>query len=288
MGVRHRMGAPLHAQSQGQVERQNQLIANLRCVCYNDVRVWPSRIFQLQFSHNTSVSAATGFTPFELLFARSARRPESAVSESRARDEQAPLRSTDGRDAEVAERRRKLDEIHQKAQVSVHNSQTVRVQRGAVKARGQPFEVGDLVRLRLTPAERSRRGGKLAPVLSSLYKVIEVLRGGWTYRVSRLSGVGRKSDVKIRHYNDLVSSAAHIDADAVSRRNTEKAPYSEEDSESALSDVSSDSDVSDTSSDSGGHDHAASGHRPRRSCGPPSRLIVNPRRKRYEETSGGV
>ena len=167
IGVRHRMGAPLHAQSQGQVERQNQLMANLRCVCCNDVRVWPTKIYQLQFSHNTSVSSATGYSPFELLFARPARRPESAVSGDVTGGGTAPERDTDGSSSyEVTERRRLLDELYRQAQVSVQNAQNVRVQRSVDRARGQPFEVGDLVRLRLTHAERSRKGGKMSPVLS--------------------------------------------------------------------------------------------------------------------------
>ncbi|XP_043196792.1 uncharacterized protein LOC122367597 isoform X2 [Amphibalanus amphitrite] len=56
-------------------------------------------------------NAATGFSPFELLFARPARRPESAISTG---EEPGAARSpTD----EVAERRRLLDGMHQKAQL---------------------------------------------------------------------------------------------------------------------------------------------------------------------------
>ena len=176
VGVRHRMGAPLHAQSQGQVERQNQLIANLRCVCCNDVRVWPNKVYQLQFSHNTSANSATGFSPFELLFARPARRPETVVSEEIASGGPAPLQQTTS--GEVTERRRLLDELQLEAQVSVQDAQNARVQRSVTRARGQPFKVGDFVRLRFTHAERSRKGGKMSPVLSNLYKVVEVLRGG--------------------------------------------------------------------------------------------------------------
>ena len=246
IGVRHLMGAPLHAQSQGQVERQNQLIANLRCVCYNDVRVWPRKIFQLQFSHNTSINAATGFSPFELLFARPARRPESAISEIVADGGPAPLPATDGSSGEVIERRRLLDELHREAQVSVRNVQNVRVQHSIARARGQPFEIGDAVRLRLTHAERSRKGGKMSPVLSPMYRVVEVLRGGWTYRVSRLHGTGRGTDVKIRHYNDLVRPAAQPDEAPRLESDAETAPSTDGDSEAAPNSEDGDADDGDS------------------------------------------
>ena len=97
----------------------------------------------------------------------------------------------------MIERRRLLDELHRGAQVSVRKVQNARVHQSVARARGQPLEVGDAVRLRLTQAKRSRNGGKMPPVLSPIYKVVEVLRGGWTYRVTRPRGEGRGSDVKI-------------------------------------------------------------------------------------------
>ena len=312
IGVRHVMGAPQHAQSQGQVERQNQLIANLRCVCCNDVRVWPKRLFQLQFSHNTSVNSATGLSPFELLFARAARRPESAVGEA-AVDGPPPLPATSSVSGEVIERRRLLDELHREAQVSVRRAQNARVQQSVAKARGQPLEVGDAVRLRLTPAERSRNGGKMSPVLSPIYKVVEVLRGGWTYRVSRLRGAGRGADVKVRHYNDLVRPTARPDEAPRLESDAESSPSADGDSESAPD--GGDGDVDESASDGGdsdvdggqpgdqrrqttalerealvgpgsrGHrDTARSGSRLGRRCGPPARLVIDPSRKRYEDT----
>ena len=277
IGVRHRMGAPLHAQSQGQVERQNQLIANLRCVCCNDVRVWPNNIYQLQFSHNTSVNSATGYSPFELLFARPARRPESAVGDDVIGHGPAPTQPADGTGDEVTERRRLLEELHREAQVSVHHVQKERVQRSITRARGQPFEVGDLVRLRLTPAERSRKGGKMSAVVSPLYKVSEVLRVGWTYRVLRLHGSGRRGDVKIRHYNDLVRPAANAHEEPQRESCSETASLTEWDSGSSNED-DTDGEEQDRP------EPAGSSSRPRRECGPPSRLVVDPSRKRYEET----
>ena len=157
---------------------------------------------------------------------------------------------------------------------TVHHVQKERVQRSIARARGQPFEVGDLVRLRLTQAERSRRGGKISPVVSPLYKVSEVLRG---FTASRLHGSGRRGDVKIRHYNDLVRPAATANEE----------PRRESDLETASSTVRDSGSSSEDDTDSEEHSRpepAGRSPRPRRVCGPPSRLVVDPSRKRYEET----
>lgn len=278
IGTRHVMGAPLHAQSQGQVERQNQLMANLRCMYCNDVRVWPTNIYQLQFSHNTSLNSATGFSPFEMLFARPACRPDSGIGGDSG-DPGSTSQTFNTPSQEVTERRRLLDEIQGEAQVSVRHAQDVRVERSLAKTRGQPFEAGDLVRLRLTTAERGRLGGKMSPVLSPLYRVTEVLRGGWTYRVSRVHKSGRrKMDIKIRHYNDLTRSTV----DVCEGRGSEATADSGDDDSSDDDDdgvQDSDSDLQDGDGDDGG---PIRDERPRRQCGPPERLVVDPSRRSYE------
>ena len=267
IGVRHVMGAPLHPQSQGQVERQNQLISNLRCLCTNDVRVWPTKIFELQFSHNTAVNASTKFSPYELLFARPARRPESAIGETADVPEQPDQPQHD----EVMARRRRLDHAHAEAKVSVKHAQDARVEKSLGQARGHPFEVGDLVRLRLTAAERSRRGGKLSPVLSDLFRVAQVLKGGWTYRVSRLQHTGvTRRDEKIRHFNDLVRSPV----DSASRYASRPDPETE-------TEYTTTSDAS-TCGDSDSDDAENGRERPLRICRPPARLIVDPSRTSYQ------
>ena len=46
-GVKHRMGAPTHAESQGQVERQNQLMMQVRCLAENNVDCWPNAMVRV-------------------------------------------------------------------------------------------------------------------------------------------------------------------------------------------------------------------------------------------------
>ena len=284
------MGAPLHAESQGQVERQNQLIANLRCMCENDVRLWPNRIYDLQFSHNSSQNAATGYSPFELLFARPARRPESAIGSVDEPETAIAARRSPA--DEVAERRRVLDGMHQQAQVSVERTQKARIARTTSRARGQPFELGDLVRLHLTVAERGRLGGKLSPVLSPLYRVVQVLRDGWTYRVARVQGTGRrKNDVKIRHYNDLTRSTADTGTRWLREESgSEMAPSSATDTETESTASSEDTHSEENESEDGDEEERKAAVRPQRIREAPDRLVVDPRRKTYEsrKLSGGV
>ena len=264
--IRQILGTPLHPEGQGQVERQNQLLRNLRCMCSNDVRIWPTKLPQLQFSHNTAVNASTGFSPFELLFARPARRPETCIDDPPA---------TSGADAttwprspaeEVTQRRQLLDQLQREAQVSVERAQTRRVERSVIRARGQPLEVGEYVRLRLTPAERGRAGGKMSPTLSPLYKVTEVLRGGWSYRLLKVQDNGEPTVEKVRHFNDLVRSAAGPTGDA-----HPPVVYDDGDEEDGTSCTPSSDDET----------TAEQGRRPSRRCGPPERLIVEPERKTY-------
>ena len=269
LGIRQILGTPLHPEGQGQVERQNQLLRNLRCMCYNDVRLWPKKLPQLQFSHNTAVNASTGFSPFELLFARSARRPETCVSDPPAASGADPATTTHLPAEEVTQRRQLLDQLQRQAQVGVERAQNKRVDDSVVRARGQPFEVGEYVRLRLTSAERGRKGGKMAPALSPLYKVIEVLGGGWSYRLLKVQDSTKVRAEKIRHFNDLVRSTGRP-AEAEAYR-----PVVYEDG---------DDDADDDGSCTNSSDEEAppeQDRRPRRQCGPPECLVVEPERKSY-------
>ncbi|KAG7165676.1 Blastula protease 10-like 1 [Homarus americanus] len=72
-------------------------------------------------------------------------------------------------------------------------------------SRGGAFRVGDLVRLKLSPAERHKKGGKkMAHYQSYHYHVIKVLRGGWSYKlIPESDPAGR---VKVRHFDELESA----------------------------------------------------------------------------------
>ena len=70
MGISQKLGSPEHPQSQAQVERQNQLVNQLRCLYENDPENWPRAIKKVQCSHNSAINATTGFSPARILLGK--------------------------------------------------------------------------------------------------------------------------------------------------------------------------------------------------------------------------
>ena len=201
-GIQQQLGSPYHPRSQAQVERQNQLIDNLKCMCRNNVDEWPELVPHLQFSHNTSRNATTGQSPHELVFGLPARRPEHVIG----------LKSTDPdftfpdlSNAAVAqklvrEKTRKIQRALHAVREKVALAQDRRNDR--YRSRGDAFRVGECVRLKLSTAERRIKGGKkMSPFLSRRYRVVKVLRGGWSYQV--IPEDEPTARVKVRHYDEL-------------------------------------------------------------------------------------
>jgi hypothetical protein len=67
-----------HPQSNGAAERANELIFSRIKKCLFDQKKgkWVHELPKVIWSHNTTVSRATGFTPFRLLFGTEAMTPE--------------------------------------------------------------------------------------------------------------------------------------------------------------------------------------------------------------------
>jgi hypothetical protein len=73
-----------HPQSNGAVERANGLIffGNQKMLVRPKEGKWVDELPKVIWSHNTTVSRATGFTPFRLLFGTEAMTPEEIKNES--------------------------------------------------------------------------------------------------------------------------------------------------------------------------------------------------------------
>ena len=84
LGIEHLLGSPAHVRSQGQVERQNQLIDNVRCVAGENPAPWPHSLVAVQFAHNSARNATTGHSPLSLLLDQSPRCPETLISRALA------------------------------------------------------------------------------------------------------------------------------------------------------------------------------------------------------------
>ena len=202
VGIKHKLGAPKHPESQGQCERQNQLMAQIRCMCENDVEKWPEAVYRVAFAHNASKSATTGIAPMELVFGHEVRTPEVAwLRDDRVNQEGAAEKITGGGSymTELVESKEKgIAEMISRAREKTRCAQLKRMEEQAT--RGRPYMVGDLVRVKLDSYEVLKKGKKLARKYSGKYRVVEVFKGGWTYRLIPLGWKGR---IKIRHFNEL-------------------------------------------------------------------------------------
>ena len=73
-----------HPESNGLVERANGIIMmGIMKLIFNQPRgKWPDELIKVVWSHNTTISRSTGFTPFKLLFGDEAITPEEAKAGS--------------------------------------------------------------------------------------------------------------------------------------------------------------------------------------------------------------
>jgi hypothetical protein len=78
MGTHAKFSSVYHPQSNGAVETTNGLIFSRIKKCLFDQKKgkWVDELPKVIRSHNTTVSRATGFTPFRLLFGTEAITPE--------------------------------------------------------------------------------------------------------------------------------------------------------------------------------------------------------------------
>jgi hypothetical protein len=73
-----------HPESNGLVERANGIImTGIMKLIFNQPRgKWPDELIKVVWSHNTTISRSTGFTPFKMLFGDEAITPEEAKAGS--------------------------------------------------------------------------------------------------------------------------------------------------------------------------------------------------------------
>jgi ribonuclease HI len=84
IGTKIHFASVRHPESNGLVERANGIImTGIMKLIFNQPRgKWPEELIKVVWSHNTTVSRSTGFTPFKLLFGDKAITPEEAKTGS--------------------------------------------------------------------------------------------------------------------------------------------------------------------------------------------------------------
>jgi hypothetical protein len=84
IGTKIHFASVRHPESNRLVERANDIIMmRIMKLIFNQPRgKWPEELIKVVWSHNTTISRSTGFTPFKLLFGDEAITPEEAKSGS--------------------------------------------------------------------------------------------------------------------------------------------------------------------------------------------------------------
>jgi transposase InsO family protein len=83
IGTKIHFASVRHPESNGLVERANGIIMiGIIKLIFNQPRgKWSDELIKVVWSHNTTISRSTGFTPFKLLFGDEAITPEEATAE---------------------------------------------------------------------------------------------------------------------------------------------------------------------------------------------------------------
>ena len=196
LGIDHKMGSPEHPESQGQVERQNQLVNQIRCLCENDPEKWPEALSKVQLSHNASENAGSRYTPSKMLLGKTIQLPDDLLCKQNTQSNLTPI--NERMEQEEDERLICIDS----AKKNIANSQDKRNENMMNKTNGEPYQIGDQVRYKLNDDARGKIGGKIAPRYSEVYEVTEVLPNQFTYTVEPVAETS-KGRAKRRHFNEL-------------------------------------------------------------------------------------
>ena len=198
-GMKHVFGSTGHAQSQGCVERQNQLVNQVRALCNKDINKWPSAMLSVQYAHNVAKNESTGLSPYEVMFGQTPRTPESLLGGRK--DEVIGL---DKPTVDNSDAKSRLKDIL--VAICTENTRKHQKTRNAkLETRGVPYKVGELVRLKLNDPQKKALGGKkIAPRNSETYEVVSVSKM-WTYKLMKHKDRHLKNPKLVqRHYNELV------------------------------------------------------------------------------------
>jgi hypothetical protein len=84
IGTKIHFASVRHPESNGLVERTNDIIMTgiMKLIFNQPGWKWPDELIKVVWSHNTTMSRSTGFTPFKLLFGDEAITPEEAKAGS--------------------------------------------------------------------------------------------------------------------------------------------------------------------------------------------------------------
>ena len=146
-GVKKLRTSPYHPQTNGQCECFNSTLLNmLGMLTPKQKKDWKSHVPALVHAYNCTRNAATGFSPYYLLFGREPRLPVDVEFCLQRGSHKGSL----GESAYVSHLRRRLKFAHNKAKQMAKRQQTKHKGLYDRKCRGAELKVGDLVLVKQT------------------------------------------------------------------------------------------------------------------------------------------
>ena len=178
-----------YPQGDGQAERfMRTMKDSLSVVAGRFVSQWDEYLPAIAFAYNTSVNAATGFSPFELVFGRKPAFPEINAF-ARALEDKASAGSLPSSLVYFREIATTLAEVRAKAIDNLEKSWREMRRRYDASRKDIRLQPGDAVLIRLSDYERNNFPSRgLAPRWSEPGEIVELLSNQKTYRVRRDDG----------------------------------------------------------------------------------------------------
>jgi hypothetical protein len=169
-----------HPESNGLVERANDIImTGIMKLIFNQPRgKWPDELIKVVWSHNTTISRSTGFTPFKLLFGDEAITPE----EAKAGSIRTVASAEDEADYSVA--KDAIEGIRLQAVENINKYQAETIKWRDRKVRLKNIKPGHLVLRRVASPDTV---GKLQLKCEGPFLVVSSLRPG-SYRLKDMDG----------------------------------------------------------------------------------------------------
>jgi hypothetical protein len=162
LGTHLKFSSTYHSQTDGQIERTNQILEDiLRACALQDKTGWDKRLPYAEFSYNNIYQASLKMSPFEALYGRNCRTP--------LHWDQPSKRQVFGPDILL-----EAEENIRMVRENLKTAQSRQRSYADTRRRELNFEVGDYVYLKVSPIrgiKRFRVKGKLAPRYIGPYQI---------------------------------------------------------------------------------------------------------------------
>ncbi|KAA0036866.1 ty3-gypsy retrotransposon protein [Cucumis melo var. makuwa] len=185
MGTRLDFSTAFHPQTDGQIERLNQVLKDMLRACALEFPgSWDSHLHLMEFAYNNSYQATIGMAPFEALYGKCCRSPVclGEVGEQRLMGPEL-VQST--------------NETIQKIRSRMHTTQSRQKSYADVRRKDLEFVVGDKVFLKVAPMRgvlRFEKKGKLSPRFVGPFEILERV-GPVAYRLALPPSLSTVHDV---------------------------------------------------------------------------------------------